>query len=166
MTGPQARGDSRAAAAPPPPKANGRGASGRTSGGRRLAPEEIRVEFIRASGPGGQNVNKVSTAVRLTVDVRASTSLPADVKERLARLAGRRMTENGVLIIEARRYRSQEQNRADALRRLHDLIELAQVRPPLRRRTQPTAAARAKRLDAKRIRSIAKRRRARVRDVD
>lgn len=130
-----------------------------------LAPDEVRFEFFRAAGPGGQNVNKVSTAVRLYFDVRGSTSLPAEVKERLARLAGRKMTTDGVLVLEARRYRTQERNRIDALERLQALITRACVRPRTRRPTRPSAAARAKRLEAKRLRSLTKQRRARVREV-
>lgn len=131
-----------------------------------LDSEQIRFEFFRASGPGGQNVNKVSTAVRLRFDVRGTASLPAEVKERLARLAGRRMGDDGVLVIEARRYRTQERNRAEALRRLQDLITRAREIPSPRRPTRPTAAARARRLEAKRIRSVAKRRRARMHEND
>lgn len=131
-----------------------------------VEPEEVRFEFLRASGPGGQNVNKVSTAVRLRFDVASSASLPAEVKERLVRLAGRRMTEDGVLVIEARRYRTQDRNRTEALRRLQDLIARAQERPSPRRPTRPTAAARERRLRAKRIRGDAKQRRVRMRDID
>ncbi len=129
-------------------------------------PGEVRFEFFRASGPGGQNVNKVSTAVRLRFDVRGSASLPAGVKERLIRLAGRRMGDDGVLVIEARRYRSQDRNRAEALRRLQDLITRAQETLSPRRPTRPTAAARERRLKAKRVRSGAKQRRVRMRESD
>lgn len=132
----------------------------------RLAPEEVRFEFFRAAGPGGQNVNKVSTAVRLFFDVRRSTSLPEEVKERLARLAGRRMTDDGVLVLEARRHRTQERNRAEALQRLQDLIARARVRPRPRRPTRPRASARAKRLEAKRLRSLTKQRRVRTHETD
>ena len=90
---------------------------------------EIQEHFIRASGPGGQNVNKVATAVQLRFNVAGSPSLPRDVRERLVRVAGRRMTEGGILIIEARRFRTQEQNRQDALERLIRLIQKAAERP-------------------------------------
>ena len=114
---------------------------------------EIQLEFSRASGPGGQNVNKVSTAVQLRFDVVHSPSLPADVRERLVRLAGKRMTKDGVLIINARRFRTQERNERDAIDRLVDLIRKASERPKRRRKTRPTRASRERRLDAKRRRS-------------
>ena len=101
---------------------------------------EIQEEFIRASGPGGQNVNKVATAVQLRFDVAHSPSLPDDVRQRLVRLAGRRMTEEGVLIIEARRFRTQARNRQDAVDRLVALIRKAAEKPISRRKTSPTAA--------------------------
>lgn len=120
---------------------------------------EIQVIFTRASGPGGQNVNKVSSAVQLRFDVLASPSLPADVKPRLTRLAGRRMTEDGVLVLEAKRYRSQEQNRQDAIERLVELIGRARHAPPARRKTRPTAASQQRRLESKRQRGQVKRQR-------
>jgi ribosome-associated protein len=120
---------------------------------------EIQVIFTRASGPGGQNVNKVSSAVQLRFDVLASPSLPAEVKPRLARLAGRRMTEDGVLVLEAKRYRSQEQNRQDAVERLVELIGRARHAPPARRKTRPTAASKERRLESKRQRGQVKRQR-------
>jgi len=123
---------------------------------------EIEEEFVRASGPGGQNVNKVATAVVLRFDAAGSPSLPDDVRERLKRLAGRRMTRDGVIVIHARRYRTQERNRQDALDRLVALIRGAAERPKPRRRTRPTGAAREKRLRQKRHRSEAKRQRRRV----
>lgn len=115
--------------------------------------EEVQLDFTRASGPGGQHVNKVATAVQLRFDVHHSPSLPAEVRERLIKLAGKRMTDRGVLIIEARRFRTQEQNRQDALERLVELIRRAARRPKTRRKTAPSRAARERRLAAKRRRS-------------
>ena len=117
---------------------------------------EIRQEFVRASGPGGQNVNKVATAVQMRFDVTGSSSLPDDVRDRLVRLAGRRMTDNGVLIIDARRYRTQERNRRDAMERLVALIRRAAERPKPRRKTRPTLASRQRRLESKRRRGKTK----------
>lgn len=116
----------------------------------KIDESEIQFDFIRASGPGGQNVNKVSSAVQLRFDVVNSPSLPAEVKERLIKLAGSRMTENGMLIIEAKRYRSQEQNRLDAVQRLVTLIQKAAEPPKKRKPTRPSVTARAARLGAKR----------------
>ena len=118
---------------------------------------EIEQTFIRASGPGGQNVNKVATAVQLRFDVAHSPSLPDDVRERLIRLAGRRMTEDGVLIIEARRFRTQDRNRQDAIDRLVALIRKASETPKPRRKTKPRLASKEQRLEAKRRRSERKR---------
>jgi ribosome-associated protein len=113
---------------------------------------EIEETFVRASGPGGQNVNKLSTAVQLRFDVRHSPSLPGDVRERLTRLAGSRMTNDGVIVIIAQRHRTQGRNREDALDRLVELIRQAAVRPVKRRPTRPTKASRERRIEGKKRR--------------
>ncbi|SRR5579871_1386960 len=113
---------------------------------------EISESFIRASGPGGQNVNKLSTAVQLRFDVRRSPSLPDEVRARLVRMAGRRLTNDGVLVITAQRYRTQERNREDALARLVELVQAASVRPVKRRPTRPTFASKVRRLEGKKRR--------------
>ncbi len=117
---------------------------------------EIELEFIRASGPGGQNVNKVATAVRLRFDIRHSPSLPPDVRDRLIRLAGKKVGDDGCLMIHARRCRTQESNRRDAIERLVELIDKACERPAHRRATKPTASSQKRRLDAKKHRGAIK----------
>jgi ribosome-associated protein len=119
--------------------------------------DEISEEFVRAAGPGGQNVNKVASAVQLRFDVAHSPSLPDDVRRRLLRLAGHRLTDEGVLVIVARRARTQAQNRTDALAQLIELIRKAAIPPKPRRKTSPTAASKAERLQRKRRRSALKR---------
>jgi ribosome-associated protein len=118
---------------------------------------EITIDFIRASGPGGQNVNKVATACQLHFNVRASRSLSEEIKQRLVKLAGNKMTLDGVLVIEAKRYRSQERNRSDAELRLTALIQKAMIQPKIRRETRPTTASRERRVEAKKRKGVIKR---------
>jgi ribosome-associated protein len=118
---------------------------------------EIQLQFVRASGPGGQNVNKVSSAVQLRFDVAHSPSLPEDVRERLMRLAGNRLTNDGEVVIEAQRFRTQERNRQDAIKRLVELIRQAAVKPKPRVPTKPTRASRLRRLESKQRRASVKR---------
>jgi ribosome-associated protein len=121
-----------------------------------IGENEIEESFIRASGPGGQNVNKVSSAVQLRFDVLHSPTLPKEVRVRLIRIAGKKMTRDGVLIITAQRHRSQDHNRKDALERLVDMIRLAAIRPTLRKPTTPTRSSRHKRLQVKKLRGNVK----------
>ena len=121
-----------------------------------IDPREITESFIRSSGPGGQNVNKVATAVQLRFDVRRSPSLPAAVRARAERLAGRRVTKDGVLVITAARFRSQERNREDALARLVELLREATRRPTPRKPTRPGLGAKRRRLDDKTRRGAVK----------
>ena len=115
----------------------------------KIDDSEIQLDFIRASGPGGQNVNKVASSVQLRFDVRNSPSLDLDVKERLIKLAGSRMTDEGILIIEAKRYRTQDQNRLDAIQRLITLIQKALEKPKIRKATRPSLTAKAARVGDK-----------------
>lgn len=111
--------------------------------------KEIKEEFIHATGPGGQNVNKVATAVQIRFDVRNSPSLPDELRERIISLAGKKSTDEGVIVIKAKRFRSQDRNRKDAVNRLIHLIRRAAVHPTPRRKTKPTALSRKRRLEEK-----------------
>jgi len=130
-----------------------------------ISERDLDERFVRASGPGGQNVNKVSTAVELRFNVAAS-SLPEDVKARLAALAGKKLSADGVLLIDSREHRTQAQNRAAARARLAALLQQASLRPKKRRKTKPSRAARERRLTSKVQRSRVKARRAAVRRDD
>jgi ribosome-associated protein len=121
-----------------------------------LDDNEIQMEFVRSSGPGGQNVNKVSTAVQLRFDVAHSPSLPEEVKQRLVTLAGSRLTDQGILMIDAQRFRTQGANRQDALNRLVELIRKAAQKPRVRHKTRPTLASKQERLETKHRRAQTK----------
>src|SRR5687767_631417 len=118
----------------------------------KIDERELQLEFVRASGPGGQNVNKVATAVQLRFDVRTS-SLPDDVKARLIKSPGKRVTSEDVLVIEAKKFRTQEQNREDAIQRFVELVRKAAIKPKPRRKTKPTQASKEERLKEKKRRA-------------
>ena len=128
--------------------------------------KELTFDFVRSSGPGGQNVNKVSTTVQLRFDVKASDGMPVEVKKRLKALAGKRITDDGILIIKAGRFRKQEQNRQDAVERLVRLIRSAAVKPKKRIKTRPSKAAKERKLSDKKHRGRVKKMRKKVTNAD
>ena len=124
--------------------------------------KELTFDFVRSSGPGGQNVNKVATTVQLRFDIRAAEGIPVGVKSRLRKIAGKRITEDGVLIIKAGRFRKQEQNRQDAVERLVQLLRAAAVKPKKRIKTRPSKAAKERKLAAKKQRGQLKKLRQKI----